>query len=73
MRAKPANRGGRLFGGMLGGAGTGIGRLGRPVGAETTTDECSWMDTSKSPETRAQELVAAITLDDKILMRGKGQ
>ncbi|MFA5786125.1 MAG: glycoside hydrolase family 3 C-terminal domain-containing protein [Actinomycetota bacterium] len=33
--------------------------------------ECPWMETSKSPEQRARELLAAMTIDDKINMVGE--
>lgn len=36
--------------------------------AEPPTPDCSWSDTSRSPGQRAEELVAAMTLDDKIQM-----
>jgi beta-glucosidase len=70
MRAKLENRGGRRFGAMvavLAMAGSALTLS--PVAAETTAAAaCSWMDTSKSSATRAKELVAAMTLDDKIQM-----
>jgi len=47
-----------------------------PVGAAPALDAataCSWMDQGKSPEVRADELVSAMTLDDKIqLVTGIG-
>ncbi|WP_332643506.1 beta-glucosidase family protein [Aeromicrobium sp.] len=71
MRAKPANPGGRLLGGMF--AALAVATAASvvalpPAAAETTADTCSWMDASKSSKTRANELVAAMTLDDKIQM-----
>lgn len=36
--------------------------------AESPADVCTWNDASKAPEVRAQELIAAMTLDDKIKM-----
>ena len=38
----------------------------RPVPASAVT--CTWMDTTKSPDQRASELLAAMTIDDKIAM-----
>src|ERR1051325_7499116 len=39
--------------------------VGTPAHADTA---CPWMDTSKTPDQRAQELLAAMSLDDKILL-----
>ena len=36
--------------------------------ADSPTPACSWMDSAKAPEVRAGELLAAMTLDDKIRM-----
>ncbi|MCW2643770.1 MAG: hypothetical protein JWP76_6076, partial [Dactylosporangium sp.] len=33
---------------------------------QAATSQCSWMDTSKSADERASELIAAMTLDQKI-------
>src|SRR4051812_175055 len=37
-----------------------------PAGARP--DACPWMDTSKTPQQRATELLAAMSLDDKVLL-----
>ncbi|MGI5322310.1 beta-glucosidase family protein [Actinomadura nitritigenes] len=36
--------------------------------AQATTAACPWMDAGKSPQTRADQLVAAMTVDDKVRM-----
>ncbi|MDR7085408.1 beta-glucosidase [Aeromicrobium panaciterrae] len=69
MRATLENRGGRRLGVLVAAlAMAGSALALSPAAAETTTDACSWMDASKTPKVRAQELVAAMTLDDKIQM-----
>jgi beta-glucosidase len=41
---------------------------------QAATSQCSWMDTSKSADERASELIAAMTLDQKIAeLYGRGE
>lgn len=69
MRATPENRGGRRFGVLVAAlAVAGSALTLSPATAETTADVCTWMDAGKSPEERAQELLAEMTLDDKVKM-----
>ncbi len=71
MRAKLDNRGERRLVGVIAALAmaTAASVVTLPAAeAQTPADACTWMDASKSPEARAQELLAAMSLDDKIKM-----
>jgi beta-glucosidase len=49
-----------------------VASVGAPAPARAA-DACPWMDATKSPEQRAQQLVSAMTIDQKIAMLAQAQ
>lgn len=72
MRAKLENRGGRRILGVAAAlamaTAASVVTLPAAVAETPADDACTWKDASKTPEIRTQELLAAMTLDDKIQM-----
>ncbi|MEO6606449.1 MAG: hypothetical protein ABIN55_12600, partial [Aeromicrobium sp.] len=71
MRAKLENSGGLRIRGVVAALAmaTAASAVTLPAAmADTPADACTWKDASKAPEVRAQELITAMTLDDKVAM-----
>jgi beta-glucosidase len=49
-----------------------VASVGAPAPAQAA-DACPWMDATKSPEQRAQQLVSVMTIDQKIAMLAQAQ